>query len=324
MGKAERILFILRQFNKQGKLTVNELAVIFDNEGIEVEKKSIQRDLKLLHEQGLISFYNKHGNMKVWELVKAIKTTFPSVQLLKDDINSYHILKAYLKNFKNTPIEEGIIQLEKKLEKLAPGDAFASESFFWDKNFGHYDYTQHDITIRRIIRFISENKWMKVQYNTAAEGDIKEFNCYPRKMFVFKGSLYVVAFTTGKKDEHRALLIQNIEDIQEIQNPQIKVPAFDFQKWSKNRFGVYYSKPMKVRLLINESYVKYFKNRSWHTSQVETIDDQGNFILEMTVPIVPDFISWIISWGKGIKVLEPKELQEKIITEITDVLKQYD
>ena len=323
MGKAERILFILKQFNKQGTWTVKELAEQFDNEGIEVEAKSIQRDLRLMHDQGLISFYNKDGNMKVWELTESRKSVIPSVQLYKEDIISYHILKAHIGNFKSTPIEEGIIELEKKLEKLAPGNVFSSESLFWDKNIGQYDYTDDYFTIKRLISYISEKKWIRVKYDTSAKGEIKEFDCFPRTLFEFKGSLYVVVFTTGQYDEHRALLIQNIESCEEIVPINKKVAKFSFNKWSKKRFGVFYRKPQKVKLQINNSYVKYFKNRSWHSTQKTSIDEDGNYILEMKVPVAPDFLSWILSWHEAITVLEPNELKEEVIAHMKLALENY-
>ena len=42
----------------------------------------------------------------------------------------------------------------------------------------------------------------------------------------------------------------------------------------------------------------------------------------MEVPLSPELVSWILSWGGAIKVKEPKELR-RIIREKVDILNKY-
>ena len=47
-------------------------------------------------------------------------------------------------------------------------------------------------------------------------------------------------------------------------------------------------------------------------------------ILEMRVPLVPDFIAWVMSWGEVITVLKPDELKKKINLKLRTMLKNYE
>jgi predicted DNA-binding transcriptional regulator YafY len=70
--------------------------------------------------------------------------------------------------------------------------------------------------------------------------------------------------------------------------------------------------------------VHYFQNRQWHQSQRQTIDPEtGDMIMELYVPLGPDFISWILSWHDAIKVIKPVELIDKVKARLRATLYSY-
>ncbi len=44
----------------------------------------------------------------------------------------------------------------------------------------------------------------------------------------------------------------------------------------------------------------------------------------MRVPLVDDFISWIMSWGEAITVVKPKELIKILNLNLHNTLKNYE
>ena len=163
---------------------------------------------------------------------------------------------------------------------------------------------------------------MKIVYDTSGLGKQKTFNVMFRCMFNYAGSLYCVAYIPDYDDV--AIAIQHLVEVEELEDYYHKVPKFDFNKWSKNRFGVFYGKLKKVELKIEKKYNHYFINRRWHSTQKMKYDKQGNMILQMRVPLVPDFISWVMSWGEVITVLKPDELKKEINYKIRNMLKNYE
>lgn len=319
MNKTERILFILDNLSHRETVTTGEMIAKFRNEEIEVSERNVQRDLEFLGKmKKLEKVGQNYDRGNIWLYKKDIQE-LPHVHIPENELLSFYILKAHLQHFKGTVIEEGINELFKKLEDIVPGDIFNSESMFWDKNFGKYNYYQDDSTLRRAIKYISRNLWVEVDYYNAHKDNTSTFICYPRTMFEYSGSLYLVVYLPKPANYHIVLLIQNIERICELKEEKseemrrIEIPDFDFNEWSKNRFGVFWGDAHDVKLQIKKEYKRYFENRHWHHSQKFKKLRNGDIILTLTVPIVPDFVSWIVGWGEGIKVLEPQELINRVI-----------
>ncbi|ROL61786.1 WYL domain-containing protein, partial [Bacteroidetes/Chlorobi group bacterium ChocPot_Mid] len=65
-------------------------------------------------------------------------------------------------------------------------------------------------------------------------------------------------------------------------------------------------------------------NRSFHQTQKFSKDANGNLLIEMRVPLVDDFISWIMSWGEAITVVKPKELIKILNLNLHNTLKNYE
>ena len=322
-GKADRILWLLKFFNKEHSGTVSDIINYLNGEGLSAEKKSIQRDLALMFEHNLVDFRDFSHKERIWEYMGITGNTPKTVRIQQNEMLSYYMLKAYIKHFKKTVIAEGIEELDKKLDKLFPGEVFRMDSMLWNKNIGYYDYTQEDLVIRPLIRHIAEKQWVEIEYLSSDGKKKSRFKCLPRTMFENKGNLYAVVFTCGKVDEHRVLLIQNINQISPCKKVSDKILPFDFNEWSKERFGVYHGKPANVKLLIKKEFTQYFEKRFWHNSQKISKDKNGNMILEMTVPLVKDFESWIMSWTGVIKVLEPLELTDRIKKNLKEGMKEY-
>ena len=89
------------------------------------------------------------------------------------------------------------------------------------------------------------------------------------------------------------------------------------------KVAVYEGTPEKVEFIVSKDVKKYFINRDWHTSQKIILNDDGTLLIEMFVPIVPDFISWIFSWSDEIIVKSPKKLIGQIKYQCKKMTEQY-
>lgn len=60
------------------------------------------------------------------------------------------------------------------------------------------------------------------------------------------------------------------------------------------------------------------------TNETFTESEEGNFIYETTVNSLDELASWIVSRGKGVKVIEPDELRTRVISLAKDSLGNYE
>jgi predicted DNA-binding transcriptional regulator YafY len=315
--KAQRMIFMLKKFQNGRKFNTKELQQLVSDELDYVSLRTVQRDLQELQDSEPTLTSEKEGGEIVWRMPRLSRINQNTVRIESNELLSFHILKAHLKTFSGTMIEDDVKELSKKLDEIAPGSVYSEETLYWDQNIGSFDYTQYDPTLRRVIKYITEEKWVKIRYERPSARKAISYTCLLRKIFTYAGMLYVLAYVPSH-DSHIALSLQNIDNVDEIDNFKHKIPEFNFNEWTKTRFGVYWGEPVKVKLQINKEYNRYFSNRRWHHTQKENLDKNGNLILEMKVPIAPDFISWIMSWCQAIKILEPISLKKEIIKNLRE------
>jgi predicted DNA-binding transcriptional regulator YafY len=321
--QARRVIYITNQLLLGKKLTVNELHEHFVKEYPVLTKRTLQRDMKLIAEIIPILEEQRHGREFVWKIPRNLLYGTTSNYLNTSELLSLYFLKAYLKLFKGTVIEEQANLLTQKIEELAPEEIIPHDILFGDKNFGFYDYSGYDPTIRKIIRLIRQKKLSDIEYQNHPTHNYHSIQAVFQMIFTFSEMLYAIIYVP-KHNSHIALSIQNINEIQEKEDVIRDLPEFNFNEWSKERFGVFWGEPVDVEIEIEKDFRHYFENRNWHSSQKFIELKNGNLLLKMIVPIVPDFTAWLMSWGDAIRIKKPNELIIKLKRKFQSALNIYD
>ncbi len=322
-GQAHRIIYMYRKFLEGEVLTSMQLQDMISEEIEIVSIRTIQRDLRLLQkiEPSLVG--KAKGKEIIWSIPKEFRIPKQIVRFETDELLAFHFLKAHLKTFRGTIIEEDAKKLYKKLEKLAPQEVVLDETIYWDQNVGYYDYSKINNIVADVIRATASKNWYSVTYSAPKNAQSKEFIVRFETIFSYLGMLYVVAYMPKHKI-HASLAVHNILNIEEAKDFLGVAPPFNFREWSIYRFGVFSGEIHNVKLLIKSEFKHFFLNRKWHVTQIEKIDSDGNMILEMKVPVGVDLINWILSWSDAIIVLEPQELVKKVINRLHQALSSYD
>jgi hypothetical protein len=225
-----------------------------------------------------------------------------------NELLSFYLLKAHLKTFKGTDIDENVKDLVRKLEKIAPGNPFSSDSLFWDQNVGQYDYSQHNDILRKVIDHINKKEYVWVKYRSVPHKDPKIFMALLEKIFTYRGALYI-AYYVPKYKKHRSLKLESILEIKIADNPPTTIPEFKLDKHH-------------CELEIRMGSEHYFQNRTFHPSQ-KMINENGITLIKMHCPIAPDLISWIMSWGDILTVRKPDALINEIKIKANNILSNY-
>ncbi len=322
-GQAHRIIYMYRKFLEGEVLTSTQLQDMISEEIEIVSIRTIQRDLRLLQkiEPSLVG--KPKGKEIIWSIPKEFRIPKQIVRFETDELLAFHFLKAHLKTFRGTVIEEETQKLYKKLEKLAPQEVVLDETIYWDQNVGYYDYSKISEIVAQVIKATASKNWYMITYYTPRNVQSKNLIVRFETIFAYLGLLYVVVYLPKHKI-HACLAIHNISKIEEEKGFLDVAPPFNFREWSMYRFGVFSGEIHHVKLLIKSEFKHFFLNRKWHVTQVEKTDSDGNIILEMKVPVGVDLINWVLSWSDAIIILEPKELIKKVINRLYQTLKCYD
>ena len=142
----------------------------------------------------------------------------------------------------------------------------------------------------------------------------------------FKGRWYIIA---------RDLADNKIKTyaLDRLSNPEITKKRFtvaaDFNPKSifRDSFGIIHSVagsvPQRVVLSFDAWQGKYVKSQPLHASQVTLINNESEFRIELFVYVAFDLVKELLSYGEGVKVIEPATLAKEIMEMQEKAFKRY-
>ena len=81
--------------------------------------------------------------------------------------------------------------------------------------------------------------------------------------------------------------------------------------------------PAQVELAFTASAAAVLASHKWPVKSSWRDADDGRQVLEFELPVIPELVSWIVSLGPQVEVLEPPELRSTVIAEFRMSLQLY-
>jgi predicted DNA-binding transcriptional regulator YafY len=103
---------------------------------------------------------------------------------------------------------------------------------------------------------------------------------------------------------------------------------FDPDAWLANSWGIWSpdagTPPTTIRLRFTDAVAHRVREAVWHRSQRLTELADGGLELTVTVNGIVEIQPWILSWGSGVEVLEPRELRDAVAASVRAAAAGYD
>jgi len=177
--------------------------------------------------------------------------------------------------------------------------------------------------IRKIEECIRNNRTITLIYESFSSGQVSERTLDPYHLYWNEGNLYLAAYCHVNKSM-RSFKINRIKKLKKVGGAFTPDPGFNIDKYLGNSWRVYRgSKEIRVHLLVYPPAEKFFLESQYHDSQEIEKLPGGKIKCALTVYDTPEFRSWLLSWGKHIEVIAPKELREEIKVELMESVKRY-
>ena len=319
-GRIIRILEMLAS----GKYITTDL--LFEKFERQVSKRTLQRDLNEIADILPLDRIKLSYNENSWRLPNYYHNILKPI-IQKNEILAFHYLKSFIKSFKNTSLNKSLNKLSNTLENLVPGNIILhtdiiNGNMIYDQSLGTIDYSKQNDIINDIIEHMSLSNWIDIIYQSDNSDSQQTITVFAQRIYHYNGTLYLLA---NQKDSSplKTFSIHYIKSLIKSPIQDNSRPIFSEEEFKHNRFAVYEGTPEKVEFIVSKDVKKYFINRDWHTSQKIILNDDGTLLIEMFVPIVPDFISWIFSWSDEIIVKSPKKLIGQIKYQCKKMTEQY-
>ena len=319
--KRERLMKLSKLIKELDYPSSSKLAKI-----LECHPSTIKRDVTFLRDRHYAPIeYDPHkkGFYYTDETFK-----MKDVLLTESELFAITTMIPLMEQYKNTPLENSFRSVFEKISEMLPTDQLEiSSSFIEDVQFIAEPAPKIDPQVfTTVFQAIREKKTIVFQYksNKSTEYTVNALN--PYKVLCNKASWYVYGFS-HKHKEYRTFAFSRIKECDfskdiTIQNANENI---DELIHIDPHFGVWdnHIEPMKIELLFDADRSTYITEREWHPNQECHQNEDGSVYLSFTTNQIQTVMSWILSFGSKVKVLNPPELKDKIRDEILKVAEQF-
>lgn len=287
---------------------------------VTADRKSIYADLRDLSVIGVEVEGEPIGNRYHYHVVNR-PFELPELKLLVDAIQSS---KFITKKKSNTLI--------KKLEKLVSKyDAQKLQRQVYVS--GRIKTMNESIyyIVDAIHNAISENKKIKFQYyqwNVKKEMELRHngawYHISPWGLSWNDENYYLIGYDSdvGKIKHYRVDKMLHIKLSNESREGKEHFKKLDMADYAKKSFGMFGGKEQTVKLRVKNSLAGVIIDRFGKDVMLIPADGES-FTVNVDVHVSRQFLGWVFSLGKDIKIVGPDEVVKQMKMEIERLIKQY-
>jgi len=291
----------------------------------EMSDKTIRRDLKVLQTAFPIDELTGERGRKQFRM----QPLSDQIGFTVTDLLSIHMSRQFLEPLAGSPFFEGHCNVQRKVKGALGEQAVRFIEKVSDKlkatAVGASDYRKRGDIIDRLMIAIEDRKIALIVYQSMQATEPVEQEIYPLGMVYHRGSLYLIAWSSRRK-EVRTYKVDRIDDV-DLQNFQYQVPeGFSLQDWLEKSFGVFRSGSellQTIRVHFTRDVARYVRESNWHPSQKLEPQNDGSVIAEFQLPDTAEIKRWIMSFGRAAKVLAPDDLTAEIRDDLMQLNATY-
>lgn len=323
--KLLRVLEIMRKTDENHPLTIDGIRKKLEGYGIEAERKSISRDLKILEDSGVQIVLSENHN-DGWYMIEHTFQDF-ELKLIADAIAANRILTV-----------EDTRSLIKKIKKFATPDAelFIDNTVVVDPTIKEKNH-RVSICFDMVMRAIVANKKITFQYidRMSSEKVLRNngevLQASPYYLIPMNGKYYVACCTDKENSVHnyRLDLMVNlqmtnlditpknqVDELKEIghtmtEGDYLRISA---HSWTGSKENVTLEGINWCRLNISD---KFGNDILIHSK------GEDRFIAYLNVAVNEGFYQWLASYGTNLKLLSPESRVAEFKEYVRKIYKQY-
>lgn len=319
-NKKLKILYLAKLFQEQTDedhtVTVPDMIDYLAGVGISAERKAIYDDLELLELFGMdiihtkTKTHNYYLGQRLFEL--------PELKLLIDVVQASPYLTA-----------KKSMELIGKLEKLtsaAQAGELRRQVFVMDRVKNHNEQLYYNID--GINQAINENRCIRFQYfDWATNGTRvyrhggKVYSECPVALCVDR-NYYLITYrpAEGKYIHFRVDRMDTLE-VSETARPSLP-EKFDLAQYARKVFDMHSGDSQWVTLELKRHLLNVAMDRFGQDAHYRE-GTEGTVIVSAQVEVSPTFLSWVLTFGREAKILEPQSAQEALRALAEEALERY-
>lgn len=292
---------------------------------LECSKQTVLRMMEQLERgMGISLETGKEGNRR-WFKVKTPRKK-PQVALEPDDISKLLLCRDLVRHLLPKPILNKLDEAVAKATVLLPDMEDRSAALDCVAGImvkGGIDYTPFEASIETLLAAISRKEVCEVRYKSFTADAAKLHYFAPMRLTAYREALYAEGWSVdprGKpRQKHRMVLaVHRIDGVEQTRL------MHDFEPWSAPRyFGFPECEPYRVKVALSKSAARYVRERKWSDDQVFVENADGSAVLEFIAQSKSEVVSWVLSFGGELELVDPCGLRDEVIDECKRLVELY-
>ena len=281
-------------------------------ESLEVSPKTIQRDIEFMRDR--LNLPIEYNQLQFGFFYTEPVASFPSIEVSEGEIIALFVAQKALEQYRGTSFEK---PLHAAFKKISDG---LRESFLFEWSdidtaisFRGLGMTVADLELfETVSKAVLRSHEVEFQYKKLTGAQHEWRRVQPYHLGCVENQWYLFGYDLARR-QIRTFALPRMRKIKDTKAKFKRPASFSIAEHLGGSFGVFTgSGRHRIRIRFDEFAARLVSERQWHASQ--KIRQVGGGELEMTMELgtLEEIERWILSWGAHARVLEPKELVDRV------------
>jgi predicted DNA-binding transcriptional regulator YafY len=289
---------------------------------LEVNERTIRRDIAYLRDQLLapIEFDREHNGYYYTEPTYRL----PYLQLSYGELVALGLAEGMVRSFRGTPFESDLKHAIAKLKAGLPADAASRLEAISDyvSVLPAVQSSYDSATFSALSAAVADRRRVEMVYWTASRNQTTRRTVDPYELILLDGVWYIVAYCHHRRSI-RIFAMLRVKSVTPTGETFDRPSGFDVERYMNGSFrAVRGDGNYQVVLRFTAGSAGRVAERAWHQSQVSESLPDGGLIVRFLVNDLREIKRWVLAWGTECEVLEPRELRELIVRDISAILQR--
>jgi predicted DNA-binding transcriptional regulator YafY len=313
-NQAIRQWHLIRRLEGSPGLTLRQLADGLPD-GIPKHLRTLRRDLEALESSGFPLVTDRANGQTRWRLLDGFKR-LPALGFAPSELMALVFSRDLLRPLEGTQLHAALDSaLTKASAALPPSglDLVRQMREFLSVRFGPYKkYRAHREVIDRVTRALADRRTVQIRYLSASSGKTGRREVDPYHLWYAAGGLYLIGYCHRRRDV-RMFAVERIRSLTLTDHPYQLPLGFDVEAYVQDALVVMRGgRQIAVELLFDRATAAWVRDRVWHPSQQLAPLRDGRLRMTLRVADTRELVGWILSFGRGVRVVRPAELRERV------------
>lgn len=322
--QVERQIHILSVLSDSKKgYTIQEIHQSIQNLGIDVSKKTVERDIDDLSR--LFYVYEEEVNGET--RYRAEKLKIKDIAFTIPELVSLYFLQQVIKHYQTLDVGKTAGALiQRVLEQVPPINQsyldFISELFV--VNPAEVVLEKHvDENYLQMAREAIEKKHrLKLEYHSFNSDELTSRVVDPYIMEIREGCYHLIGFC-HLRNEVRDFRISRIKKLEMLDETFVRPENF-YEQYSKDRFEkMTGDEKIDLKIIFEDQAAKYVKEYESSKADKITDLDDNRILFEKKTTYTPDILQWVLRFGADAEVIEPEGFRFEVMWEAKRMAQKY-